>query len=103
MVKGISKFDVLIGYTIFFVIFQFLILGIATDAFSSQVGNLTLPTCSLGLIVIDGLLQCAFDYISLFFTLFTVSTTILIVELIVIVPFIIALALIIADLLRGTG
>jgi|SRR3972149_6160719 len=101
--QGITKYNVLIGYTIFFALFQVLIIGFAGDVFSSEIEALTTPTCSLGFIVIDGILQCAFDYISLFFNLFTIDTTIVIVELIFVIPFIISLALIVSDLLRGSG
>lgn len=101
--QGMSKYNVLIGYTVFFVLLQILIVGFAGDVFSSSVADITIPECNGGFIILDGLLNCALSYIQLFINLFTVSTTILVIELIFVIPFVIALVLIIADLIRGSG
>lgn len=101
--QGISKYNVILGYSIFFIIFQLLVIGYAGQVFSSEISSITQPTCDAGFIILDGLLTCAFNYIMLIVSLFTISTTILVIELVFVIPFIIGIVMVIADLLRGSG
>lgn len=102
--KGIiTKYNVIIWYTIFFLASQILLVGFAVEVLTTQFETLSIPSCSLGLFILDGLLTCAFDFITLFFNLFTLSSDFLILEVLFIIPFLIALSLIVADLLRGSG
>jgi len=102
--KGnVTKYSFLFGYTVFFIVLQILLNGIASEVVNSPFAELEPPECSLGFIVIDGLLLCAFDYVSLFFSLFAISSSFFIIQAVFIIPFIVMLVLIIADLLRGSG
>lgn len=98
-----TKYSFLFGYAVFFIVLQLLLFGIAGEIVDSPFVALQTPSCSLGFIVIDGLLQCAFGYVSLFFALFTISSEFFIIQTIFIIPFIIILVLVVADLLRGSG
>jgi hypothetical protein len=70
---------------------------------SSPFGAITAPSCTWGLIVIDGLLWCVVQYIGLLIGLFSISSSFAIIETVFIVPFLIALVMIVSDLLRGSG
>jgi hypothetical protein len=102
--KGfVSKYGFLLGYSVFFIFLQIITFGLGEAAVTSPFGIFEVPVCTFGLILIDGFLLCAFQFISLFFNLFFISSSFAIVQTVFIVPFIIVLALIIADLLRGSG
>ena len=106
----LTKYNLLFGYSLFFIILQLILVPYSVEvANDSEIiesefgGDLEIPECSFGLIVIDGLLLCAFDFAELFFNLFVISSTFAVIQSVFIITFIIILALIVADLIRGSG
>ncbi len=99
----VTKYGVLLGYGLFFITSQFLLFGLGSLVVNSPFTTLVAPTCTFGLFIIDGLVLCAFSFISLFFSLFAVSSTIFVIEAFFVIPFLILLVLIVADVLRGSG
>jgi len=94
---------IFMSYIVFFAsITAFEGMALAT----SPVISADLPTvsnieCDLGYIVIDGLLKCGWSYLSLFFTLFSFSSSIGIINTILVVPFVFFVVLYILDWVRG--
>lgn len=74
---------------------QMLVKGVPT--------SFSVPSCSLGIIIIDGLLTCAWDYLSTFFALMSVSTEFALFNGVVMLALITSLGWAIVSLLRGGG
>lgn len=94
---------IFISYMVFFASVTFFEgLALATSpVISADIPAVTDIKCDLGLIVIDGLLRCGWGYLSLFFSFFTFSSSIGIINTILVVPFIIFVVLFILDWVRG--
>lgn len=97
----ITKYGVILGYTIFFIILNLLIVGLYGSLINSPFTLVAPPVCTLGFIVIDGLANCFFNYLGFFFNLFTINSTIAIVETIFVIPFVLMLAVIVLEWIRG--
>jgi hypothetical protein len=101
--EGVAESNkILLSYTVFFVSMLFLesLAGITFFTMGLNPKQFP-PTCSMGYLIIDGLLWCAWNYITIFFNFFNITSTITIINTILFIPFIIFLAKIILDLLRG--
>lgn len=65
--------------------------------------SFSVPTCSLGLIFIDGLLECAYNYLSTFFALMSVSSDFALFNGVILFALITSLGWAILSILRGGG
>jgi len=65
--------------------------------------SFTQPSCSLGIIVIDGLLTCAWNYLSAFLALMSISSEFAIFNGIILMGLIFSLGWAVVALLRGGG
>jgi hypothetical protein len=91
------------------VFFSFMVVMSISYAGSSNIivkgvpTSFAVPSCSLGLIVIDGLLTCAWNYLSTFFALMSISTDFALFNGVILFALIASLGWALVSLLRGGG
>ena len=91
---------------VFFITLSFLSVSMASTNTGWLKGggqHFTTPTCSAGVIILDGLLDCAYDFTTAFFGLMSVSSEFAIFNGIILTGLIISVAWALASLLRGGG
>lgn len=96
-----SKYYIMIGYMVFYSTFLAL-QGLVGGTYISGIKNPSSITCDLGLVILDGLLKCAWNWLQYFFSFFNISTTIGILNTVLLIPFLVFLVMYIIGVLRGT-
>jgi len=97
-----SKYYIMMGYMVFFCTFLAL-QGMVGGTYLTGLKNPSSISCDLGLVIIDGLLRCAWQWLQYFFSFFNLSTSIGILNTILLIPFLVFLIMYIIGVLRGTG
>jgi len=105
--KGqVTNLPFILGVVVFFSV---MVVMSVSYAGSTQVilknapTSFAVPSCSLGIIVIDGLLTCAWNYLSTFFALMSVSSEFALFNGVIIFALITALGWAILSIVRGGG
>lgn len=95
--KIMLSYLVFLGSSLFFVNYA----NFTSTVFSGNIPAITTIACNLGLVIIDGLLNCAYQYLNYFLYIMFFSSSIGIVNVVLIVPFLYFMVKFIADWLRG--
>ena len=74
-----------------------------TSTALSGFAELEYPTCSVGVIIIDGMFACAWDYFVTFLALMSVTTEFAVFNIVILVSVIAGLGWAFVTLLRGGG
>jgi len=105
--KGqVTNLPFILGVVVFFSFMVFMSVSYAgtQQIFLNNVPtSFSVPSCSLGIIVIDGLLTCAWNYLSTFFALMSVSSEFALFNGVIIFALITSLGWAILSIVRGGG
>lgn len=96
----------ILGAVVFFsfmVVLSVSYAGTSQTLLNNSPTAFTVPSCSLGIIVIDGLLTCAWNYMSTFFALMSVSTEFALFNSLILFALIASVGWALVSLLRGGG
>lgn len=96
----------ILAFTTFFIVLAFLSVSLASSNVQwvkNSPASFSAPTCGTGIIILDGLLGCAWNYLTAFFTLFTISTEFALFNSVILVGLFFAMGWAILSLLRGGG
>jgi hypothetical protein len=95
-----------LGVVVFFsfmVVLSVSYAGTSQSLLQNSPTSFTVPSCSLGIIVIDGLLTCAWNYLTTFFALMSVSSDFALFNGVIIFALITSLGWAILSIVRGGG
>jgi len=104
--KGQGNLPFILGAVVFFsfmVMMSVSYAGTTQQLVNGVPTSFSVPSCSLGIIVIDGLLTCAWNYLSTFFALMSVSTEFALFNGVILFALITSFGWAIVSLLRGGG
>jgi len=102
-----SENKIFMSYIIFYSTNFFLLsfINLSTNLFyspiSSQSASSFTSGCSLGFFVVDGIINCAFNIINRFLALFSFSTSVGIINVVLLIPFAYFMLKYVADYIRG--
>jgi hypothetical protein len=98
-----TKHMIFLGYTIFLVTYFTISTGIGVTFLTGKMPYPAKPRCTFGLLLIDGLVDCAWQYLQPFFALFDLTSSIGIFNAIILVPYFLFLAYLIVEIIRGVS
>jgi hypothetical protein len=101
-----SNLPFILGVVVFFsfmVVLSVSYAGTSQSLLQNSPTSFTVPSCSLGIIVIDGLLTCAWNYLTTFFALMSVSSDFALFNGVIIFALITSLGWAILSIVRGGG
>jgi hypothetical protein len=98
-----TKYDILIGYSIFLMAFFTLQIGIGYTTLTGSMPIVKKPVCSLGVIIIDGLFNCAWQYLQPFFILFDLNSSLGLFNNFILMPYLLFLGYIVINTIRGVA
>jgi hypothetical protein len=98
-----TKYDILIGYTIFVMCYFTLSAWVGVAYLSGSMPIPRKPYCTLGFIIIDGLFDCAWQYLQPLLIMFNLASSIGIFNTVIIIPYLLFLTYIIIELARGVS
>lgn len=98
-----TKYQILLGYTIFIMAYFSISVGIGVSYLSGNMPIPRKPYCTLGFIIIDGLFDCAWQYLQPLFILFNLTSSIGIFNTVIIIPYLVFLTYLIITTMRGVS
>lgn len=101
-----SNLPFILGAVVFFsfmVVLSVSYAGTSQALLTNSPTSFSVPSCSLGFIVIDGLLTCAWNYLSTFLALMSVSSDFALFNGVILFALITSLGWAILSILRGGG
>lgn len=105
--KGqVTNLPFILGAIVFFsfmVVMSVSYAGTQQTLIKNMPTSFTVPSCSLGFIVIDGLLTCAWNYMATFFALMSVSAEFALFNSLILFTLIASVGWALVSLLRGGG
>jgi hypothetical protein len=101
--KFATKYDILIGYTVFILLYFGISSMVGVSYMSGSIPSTRKPYCTMGFVIIDGLFDCAWQYLQPLFILFDISSSIGIISWVITIPYLLFLTLIVIELLKPAG
>jgi len=105
--KGqVTNLPFILGAIVFFsfmVVLSVSYAGTSQGFLKNAPTSFSVPSCSLGIIVIDGLLTCAWNYLSTFLALMSISSDFAIFNGVILFALITSIGWAILSILRGGG
>jgi hypothetical protein len=98
-----TKYQILLGYSIFLMAFFSIQVGVGYELLTGSMPIVRKPVCTSGFILIDGLFDCAWQYLQPLLVLFDVNSSLGIFNAVILIPFFIFLAYLIIATLRGVA
>lgn len=98
-----TKYTILLGYTIFLMVFLGIETGLGVNFLGGNVPIPRKPVCNLGFVIIDGLFDCAWQYLQPLFIFFDYTTSIGLFNLAILIPYLVFMTYLIITTSRGVA